>query len=112
MSTTCTQIKPDWDGTPVTMLGETIALATTPMTLILLAGTLITLRSRHQLGTLILVVSWSFYVSFLTLLDPGNTFANARAEGCLGTPTLFIALVAAICVGMIFYTAPNEARET
>ncbi len=112
MTPTCTQIKPDWDGTPVGMIAETFALATTPFTLILLAATVVALHFRHQWGALALVVAWSFYVSFLTLLDPQDTFANARIEGCLGSPTLFIAAVAAICIAMIFYTTPKEARET
>jgi len=112
MSTICTQIKPAWDGTPVSIFAETLSLASSPITLILLAATVITLRFRNQWGALALVVAWSFYVSFLTILDPGNTFTTARAEGCLGSPTLFIVAVAAICILMIFYTAPNEARKT
>jgi hypothetical protein len=28
------------------------------------------------------------------------------AEGCVGSPALFIGIIAAICVGTIFYTAP------
>ena len=112
MSTICTQIKPDWDGAPVSMFAETLSLASAPITLILLTATIITLYFRHHWAALALVVAWSFYVSFLTILDPGNTFATARAEGCLGAPTLFIVAVAAICITMIFYTAPNEARKT
>ena len=112
MSTICTQIKPDWDGAPVSMFAETLSLASAPITLILLTATIITLHFRHQWAALALVVAWSFYVSFLTILDPENTFALARAEGCLGAPTLFIVAVAAICITMVFYTAPNEARKT
>jgi len=75
MTPTCADIKPDWDGTPVSMITEAITLAASPVSLILLAVTLIAVR-------------------------------------CLGSPTLFIAAVAAICVGMILYTAPTEARKT
>lgn len=112
MTGICSQIKPDWDGAPISMLGEAIALASTPIPLILFLASAIAIRFRSQWGTLALVVIWSFYVAFLTILDPGAAFASARIEGCIGSPTLFIAAVAAICVGMILYTAPNEARKT
>lgn len=112
MSAVCSQLKPDWDGMPVSMIGEAVALASTPIPLVLFVASIVAIRFRSQWGALALVVIWSFYVAFLTILDPANTFANARVEGCLGSPTLFIAAVAAICVGMILYTAPNEARKT
>ena len=35
---------------------------------------------------------------------------EAVKEGCIGSPTLFIGVVAAICVAMILYTAPRAER--
>lgn len=112
MENTCAQIRPDWNGNAVTALSEAITLAVSPFPLVLFALTLVVIFLRHQWGALVLVVSWSLYVSFLTMFDTTGTLAAARSEGCVGSPTLFIAVVAAICVAMIIYTAPREARDS
>jgi len=112
MEAVCTTIRPGWDGMPVTALGELQLLALSPVTLVLFVATLICIRMRSQWGSVAVVVAWSIYVSLLTMIDPGGLMAAGRSEGCIGAPTLFIALVAAICVAMIIYTAPSEKRET
>jgi hypothetical protein len=112
MTEICAQNRPDWDGIPVSGLQEALALATSPAGLILITLTLLAFRFRHQWGALVILVLWVGYVSLLTMADPTGTRALAQAEGCIGSPTLFIGAVAAICIGMIYYTTPSEARDT
>jgi len=104
----CAQVRPRWQpGTEVTLLSETLALATTPVSLALILASVICLRFRLQWATLGVVVAWTAWVSVLAFLPPGETRARAIAEGCVGSPALFIGLVAAICVAMILYTSPR-----
>ncbi len=99
----CDKIRPDWDGTPVSGLQEALQLALTAPVLALLIATGAALRFRSQWGGLIVVVLWTGYASLLSF---GDLRTQAQAEGCAGSPTLFIGLVAAICVATILYTAP------
>ena len=108
----CDTVNPDWDGTPVTALQEAISLATTPLALVLLGLTLVVIRFRSQWGGLALFIFWTGYASLVTIFDPTGVQEIAIAEGCRGPTTLFIGLVAAICIAMILYTAPHRARET
>ncbi|MGV6812985.1 MAG: hypothetical protein ACWA47_12105 [Brevirhabdus sp.] len=103
----CTTIRPSWDGTPVSALDEAINLLASPPALVLLLLTALAARFRHQWGALIVVLLWTGYATLLTMIDPGGTRTAAMAEGCIGTPTLFIAAVAAISVATIIYTAPR-----
>lgn len=112
MNSVCSNLRPDWDGTPVSMLSETGALLASPISLLLMIATLGALRYKSQWGSVAIAVGWSVYTAFLTTLDPGDQLANARIEGCLGSPSLFITLVAAICIGMILFTAPKERHKT
>ncbi len=97
--------RPGWDGAPVSALQEALFLASSPAALVLFAGTVLALRFKSQWGALAVVVGWTAFVTFLTMLAPTSRKA-ALAEGCVGSPALFIGIIAAICVGMIFYTAP------
>ena len=103
LAETCAQIRPNWNGGPVSGLQEAIALTATAPVLALLIASAAAIRFRTQWGGLAVVVLWTGYVSLLSF---GNLRAEAQAEGCIGSPALFIAAVAAICVGMIIYTAP------
>jgi hypothetical protein len=112
MSEICETLRPMWDGTPPSALSELVTLAAAPPSLILIAATALTFRFRNQWAALAVVVLWSFYTGFLTIIDPGAVLAAGRAAGCLGSPALFIAAVAAICVAIILYTAPNESQKS
>lgn len=112
MEPICHRLRPDWDGAPSSALSETLALSLSPVPILLFLCTLLAFRFRHQWGALLVVVAWSLYVSFLTVFDTAGTLAAGRVEGCVGSPSLFIGLVAAICIAMILYTAPLEKRET
>jgi hypothetical protein len=101
----CAVQRPDWDGTSVSAVQEAVFLASSPAALILLLGTVVAIRFKSQWGALAVVLGWTAFVTFLTMLAPASRKV-AMAEGCVGSPALFIGIIAAICVGMIFYTAP------
>ena len=104
----CDKMRPGWDpGTQATAWSELIHLASSPAALVLFALTALVLRFRSQWGGLAIVVLWTLLISLPMFLDDGGISAAGMAEGCIGSPTLFIALVAAICVATILYTAPR-----
>lgn len=107
-SSICDKARPGWDGTPVGPIDEALFLAGTPAALVLFLATALVLRYRSQWGGVAIVVGWTLFATMLTMIDPGGLRANGQIEGCTGAPTLFLALVAAICVGTILYTAPVE----
>lgn len=108
----CDKVRPFWTpGAPATGWDELIGLMGTPPSLILLVLSALAVRFRHQWGALVVVLLWTAWVSVVALVGlDGETQALAIAEGCIGSPVLFIAIVAAICGGMILYTAPRETR--
>lgn len=106
----CDKVRPNWTpGTPSTMLTEAIALFSTVPSLVLIVATLAALRFRSQWGGLAVVVGWTIWTS-LAAFGRDSILEQAAAEGCVGAPTLFIAAVAAICVGTVLYTLPRETR--
>ena len=107
----CDKVRPFWTpGRPATAVDELLGLMATPPSLVLLVLTALALRLRHAWGALAVVVLWSTWVSFAVMRTPGPTLGAARAEGCIGPPTLFIAVVAAICVATILYTSRRDTR--
>lgn len=107
----CDTERPGWDGVPMTALGEALLLFSSPAALVLLAATILVIWLRHQWGALAVCLLWTALVSVVAFIgSSGETHAAAVTEGCVGSPTLFIAAVAAICVAMIFYTAPRPSR--
>ena len=110
----CDKVRPTWTpGTEATAFGELIALMGTPPSLVLLVASALAVRFRHQWGALIVVLLWTAWVSVVTFYGAdGEIQKLAVAEGCVGSPTLFIAAVAAICVAMILYTAPLKRAST
>lgn len=105
----CDATRPDWDGTAVTAMDEALFLAATPAVLVLILASALAIRFRHQWGALAVVLGWTGVVSLIAMGDPTGQRVAQAAEGCLGSPSLFIAVVAAICVGMILYTTPRAA---
>ncbi len=106
----CDKMRPAWDGLPVSAWQEALFLFTTVPSLVLLLATALAVRFRHQWGALIVVVLWTILITMVTMADPTGLQDIAKNEGCVGQPTLFIALVAAICGAMILYTAPRKAK--
>lgn len=106
----CDKSRPNWDGTPASAVDEALFLFSTPASLVLLICTLVVIRFRHQWGALAVVVLWTLLVSVIAMADPTGLRVSEIAEGCAGSSTLFIALVAAICGGMILYTSRRPER--
>jgi hypothetical protein len=107
----CDTHRPDWDGVQVTALGEAIALLTSPAGLIVIAITVVALRFRSQWIGLGAIVSWTVFITILTMADPEGARALAMEEGCVGQPTLLIGAAAAICVATAIYTMPRIGGE-
>ena len=104
----CETSRPNWDGLPASAFDEMVALMSTPPALILILASALVFRFRSQWGGLVTVVLWSIFTGFLTFFNPSETREIAISEGCIGSPVLFIAIVTAICVSMILYTAPRD----
>ena len=107
----CDKVRPFWEpGSPATAWDEFLGLMATPPSLILLLLSAVAVRFGQQLAVLLAVVGWSFWVSYVALSTPDQVRLDAIAEGCIGSPTLFILAVAAICGAMILYTSRRDAR--
>lgn len=107
----CNKERPNWDGVPVGMVQEALMLTLSPAALVLIAASMLAIRFKSQWGALIVVLLWTGLLSLLTMLDPTGVRALAQAEGCLGSPALFIGAVIALCAGMIVYTAPRLGKS-
>ncbi|MEM7473303.1 MAG: hypothetical protein AAF340_18290 [Pseudomonadota bacterium] len=107
----CATLRPDWEpGTPATALAEAFHLFSSLPAFILLIASAIVVFKRSQWGALAVVLLWSGLVSLVTFASESLTSSLAISEGCIGSPALFIAAVAAICTAMILYTLPRETR--
>ena len=108
----CAEVRPGWDGMPVSAFGELLFLAQSPLVLILVMLTAVALRFRSEWGGLVVVVGWSITTYLVTGWGSGAAAQTAAAaEGCVGSPALFIAVAAALCVGVVLYTAPIGKRK-
>lgn len=112
----CDKARPLWNptGGPATIWDEALHLAATPVALMLLLGTALAVRFRSAWGGLVAVCGWSIMVGVIVFADkddPTGIHKLAAQEGCIGSPSLFIAVVAAISVATILYTAPREGRS-
>jgi len=104
-------VRPGWDGTPVTAMGELIYLLQTPMVLVLILCTALALRFRSEKGGLGVVIGWSIATFLVTGWGGSDgTMGTAIAEGCIGNASYFVAVAAAICIGVVLYTAPLPRR--
>lgn len=105
----CAIMRPSWDGGEVSAIQEALYLAGTVPALVLILLSALALRFRSQWGGLTVIVLWTVYITFVIRSDPDG-MDLARAEGCVGSPALFITLVAAICVATVVYTLPRPKR--
>ncbi|MDU8944421.1 hypothetical protein [Ovoidimarina sediminis] len=107
----CDKVRPLWEpGAPATGWDELLGLMATPPSLALLILSAAAIRFGHQWLVLTAVVGWSIWVSFVAMSAPDAIRQQAIAEGCIGSPVLFIIVVAAICGGMILYTSRRAKR--
>ena len=106
----CDKERPLWDGTQATAVSEAIALFGSPLGLVLLLITALVVRFRSVWGGLAATVGWTIFISIVVASDPSGVTELAMNEGCIGPPTLFIALSIAICIATILYTSPRSTR--
>ncbi len=108
----CDKVRPDWNGLPVSAWQEALWLFASPLALVLLIGSAIVFRLRSSWGALVVFVGWSFLVGAFTFWDPtGGVRTAAIAEGCLGSPAVFVSVVLVISVGLLLYTGKPAASE-
>ncbi|MDX1785439.1 MAG: hypothetical protein R3210_04880 [Roseovarius sp.] len=100
----CRSQRPEWNGQPVTIWGEALALFSSPAALFLLAASAVAVALRSQSGALVVCVLWSFLALGIISFDP-KTRALAVNEGCVGSPILFIEVIALLSGAMIVYTS-------
>ncbi|MEM6409522.1 MAG: hypothetical protein AAF700_14050, partial [Pseudomonadota bacterium] len=110
-SQSCADVRPSWEpGTPVTAWAEAIQLFSAPPALALIIASAIAIRTRSQWGALLTVLLWTGLIALVTFASERLYGSLTIAEGCIGSPALFIAAVTAICTAMILYTLPRETR--
>lgn len=108
----CTTVRPGWDGAEVTALGELLVMFQTPLVLILVLASALAVRLRHELGGVAVVVGWSIATYMVTGWGNSDGLRQAAmAEGCVGSPALFITVAVAIGIGVVLYTAPKARRS-
>lgn len=108
----CRELRPGWDGGTVSAFDEMLFLAQTPMVLILIVATALAVRFRSEWGGVAVVVGWSLATFIVTQWGSGDGLRSAAiSEGCAGSPALFIAVAAAMCIGVVLYTAPLPGRR-
>lgn len=106
----CDTERPSWDGSPVSAIDEAIALFSSPPVFLLLLATVIAIRFRLKKMAPGVAVLWTIAVSMVAMPTTNSIRLAGITEGCIGSPTLFIALVGALCLGMILYTAPTAKQ--
>ena len=111
MAEVCETFRPDWDGEAVTAVGEAFQLATSVPAVALLFASALAVRFKAQWMALAVVVCWTVYVTVIAMPAVSDIRLTAAAEGCVGSPALFIAAVAAICIWMIYTTGPIKKRS-
>jgi hypothetical protein len=107
----CAAMRPGWTpGTQATQWTEAVHYFSTVPALVLLVATALAIRWRSQWGGLIVTVLWSGLVALIVMHRFGDDSSGLRQrafdEGCLASPTLFLAAVTAISAATILYTAP------
>ena len=106
----CDRANPGWAGEKVTALEELLLQVSSPFALVLLVLTALAIRLRNANLVLVVVVGWTALVSLSAMYDPSGEMALAVAAGCRARPTLFIVMVAAICIGTVLYTNRRSTR--
>lgn len=101
----CDRVRPYWQpGSPATAWDELLGLMATPPSLALLLLSALVLRWRHSGGALAVTVLWSLWVSVAVFRGTADEIRQrAVAEGCIGSPALFILAVAALCAAMVLH---------
>ena len=106
----CGVLRPNWDGQPLNAFDELVVLFQTPLVLILVLASALAVRFRSEWAGLAVVVGWSI-ASYLALGVNDTDHGQAQIDGCIGNPSLFIAVAGVIGIGVVLYTAPLRKRD-
>ena len=106
----CVKQRPDWDGVPATIQSEALVLFLSPIGLFLLGALAVAVLFRHAMGTALVALLWSFFISFIIWPDPTGLRSARISEGCEAQPTLFIVVSAALCLAAVLYAHRGEKR--
>lgn len=106
----CDKERPDWNGATATLLSEAITLFLSPIGLFLLGALVVAVLYRHAMGTAIVALIWSFFISIIIWPDPTGIREATIAEGCAAPPTLFIVASAVLCLSAVIYSHRGEKR--
>lgn len=93
----------------MTGMGEFLYFLQTPLVLLLVLATALAVRFRREWAGVAVVVGWSLGTFLLT--GTGGSYGVmdlGRVEGCVGSPSIFIAVAVAVCIGVVLYTAPRR----
>lgn len=106
----CDKARPQWNGVPATLTSEALTLFLLPQSLFLIGALAVAVLFRHAMGTALVALMWSFFISYIIWPDPSGVRQAAQSEGCMAQPTLFIVASAALCFVAVVYTARREKR--
>ena len=106
----CETLRPNWDGVPLSAFDEAIVLFASIPAMALLVASAIVVRTRNQWAALGIVVLWVILASIVSFGDT-DIQQEAMIEGCMGSTTLYLAIVGAICIALVAYTAPRKASS-
>jgi len=104
----CDKERPLWSRSsgPASAWDELFALSSLPITLSLIALTILALFTQWRLISAISALLWAGLTLIIALDTYGPILDDVRyfaiKEGCIGSPHLFIALAIAICAGMVY----------
>ncbi len=107
MADVCGEHAPGWDGTRISAWEELLVNLQSPVVVVLFLATATAIRFRSQWGGLAAVVGWSLYIFFLM---QDEIYWTAVAEGCAGSPSLFLGVVTLLSAGVVLYTAPTRSE--
>lgn len=108
----CDAFRPGWDGAPVGPWQEAVWLFGAPAALVLLVATMLVLRLRSAWGAVAICVAWSVLVSLQTNFAPADGLRRAAAaEGCVGSPTVFIIAVVVLCGATVLHAGTPARKE-
>lgn len=107
----CDKERPNWDGAPVSTFSEALVLFSSIPAVLLLCASVGVFRFRLKKTAVGVVVLWTIFVSFVAMPTAQSMRLASIAEVCVGSPTLFIALVATLCLGIILHTSPTPKQN-
>ncbi|MEO1106899.1 MAG: hypothetical protein AAFX90_03175 [Pseudomonadota bacterium] len=109
----CEIYNPSWNGETVSEWVEAAALASNPMSFVLLALSVLAIWRGNLWIALATSIGWTIWAAHIfiddMMYDPRRTAADL---GCVGHSTLFIGLAIALCAGMTLYTAYIRLRRS